>query len=567
MKRNGKRLVFLSLFFFFWLAAILGRLFYWQVLAKNHFYDALVDRKENKRVISAARGKIYSRDGFPLVSNKIIYSLFLWRPALRINLSELFKKVSPIIFYPANKENQEKKELLKKVLHQPAQKWIALAQNLNYGQYQALHDLHLSGLQFQLRRQRFYPEGSMAAHLLGFVGRDELGQPRGYFGLEGFYQEQLAGLMGVQQSGFWHFLNYDNKDVAPRQGRDLYLFLDRGVQFIADQALAAGVHRYGAKGGWVVILDSRSGAILALATWPKYDPSRYEQYSYQRFLDPVISASFEPGSIFKPLVMAAALNESVVKPESRCPCQGPIRIGKYEIKTWNEVYHPNSTMTDIIKNSDNVGMVYVARQLGAKKLFAYLQRYHLTKKTGIDLQGEMLPLLKSPDHWYPIDLATISFGQGIAVTPIQFITAFNALADGGVVYQPRVVARIVAGHKVFFTRKHILGRPLKAQTCREIKEMLVTAVNEGEAKWTRLSGYKIAGKTGTAQIPLKGHYAKKKTIASFAGFAPADNPRFTMLVSLQEPISSPWGSETAAPLWFQIARQLFTYWGIQPQGS
>ncbi len=567
MKREPRRLLFLALFFFFWWLAIIGRLFYWQVLAKTHFSDNLASL-EKREVVVGSRGKIYSHDGFPLATNKIAYNLFLWRPALKISLQALLQKIAPIIFYPPDQTKSLKENLLQKLSAQPQQKWLALAQNLNYGQYQALRDLHLEGLKFQQHQERFYPEGSMAAHLLGFVGRDKLGQPRGYFGLEGFYQEQLAGLAGIRQQGFWHFLNRRSDEVAPRQGRDLHLFLDRGAQFIAEQALAAGVRRYGAKGGWVVILDSRNGAVLAMATWPKYDPAHYNQYPYRQFLNPVISASFEPGSIFKPLVMAAALNEKVIKPESRCPiCSGPIQIGKYKIKTWNDVYHPNSTMTEIIKNSDNVGMVYVARQLGKKKLFAYLQKYHLTQKTGIDLQGEMLPQLKPPERWYPIDFATISFGQGIALTPIQFITAFNALADGGVVYQPRVVETIAAGQKIFPTVSRILARPLKPDACRQIKEMLVVAVNEGEAKWTRIRGYRIAGKTGTAQIPLAGHYADKKTIASFAGFAPADHPHFTMLVSLQEPTSSPWGSETAAPLWFQIARQLFIYWGIQPRGD
>jgi len=564
---KNRRLLLLAITFFIWFLAISARLFYWQVLAGDRFAPSQTSSRR-ALAVQPQRGRIFTSDGFPLVSNKESYLLFLWRPALKIKFNELLQKINPIIFYHESKEERERsKKLLARIINNiPNQQWLALKHHLTYGQYQALRDLHLSGLDFRDEKERFYPEGSMAAHLLGFVGSNKVGQPQGYFGLEGFYQNQLAGLAGIRsQSRFWGFLEGEGHPLPPRNGRDLYLFLDRGAQFIAEQALADAIKRYGAKEGWVIIIDSRNGSVLAMATWPKYDPGNYSHYAYQRFINPVISSSFEPGSILKPLVMAAALNEKVVDPQTECPiCAGPLTIGKYTIKTWNDVYHPRITMTDVIKDSDNVGMAFVSQKLGKEKLFKYFEQLNLTKKTGIDLQGEMVPPLKPIKEWHPIDLATAAFGQGIAMTPIQFIVAFNSLANGGTLIRPRVVKKIKDGQQVFYTKTENLSHPFNKYTCKQITEMLVTAVNQGEAKWTRLKGYRIAGKTGTAQIPIEGHYAEKKTIASFAGFAPADNPRFTMLVSLREPTSSPWGSETAAPLWFRIAKALFIYWGIKP---
>ncbi len=557
MVRNNQRGYWLALIFFFWFLALLGRFYYWQVLARDRFREAFLPAELVAKILPR-RGKIYSADGFPLVLNQRRYSLSVWRPNLKLSATALLEKISSIIFYrQASEKVEASRQLLLKALKNDKQHlWLVLKRHLSQGQYEALRDLHLAGLGFRAEDERFYPEGSMAAHLLGFVGRDENGQARGYFGLEGFYQRQLAGLTGYR----------DGEDqAAALNGRDLYLFLDRGAQFIVEEALARAIHRYRAKGGWVIVLDSRRATILAAAAWPSYNPGEYYRYPYRRFLDPIIAQTFEPGSIFKPLVMAAALNEGVVTPETRCNiCDGPLTIGQYKIRTWNNKYHPQTTMTAVIKNSDNVGMVFVARRLGLRKLLDYFQKFHLGQKTGVDLQGELNVPLRPLKDWHPIDLATASFGQGIALTPIQFITAFNSLANKGMVLQPRVVREIRDRRQDFLTKPVVLSHPLKETTCEQITKMLVVAVNQGEARWTRLPGYEVAGKTGTAQIPIKGHYAKNKTIASFVGFAPAEQPRFTMLVSLQEPTSSPWGSETAAPLWFQIARALFAHWGIAP---
>lgn len=245
---------------------------------------------------------------------------------------------------------------------------------------------------------------------------------------------------------------------------------------------------------------------------------------------------------------------------------GPVQIGPYVIRTWNNEYNGKISMTEVLEHSSNVGMVFVAQQLGREKLLAAIRKFGFGKLTNIDLEDEASPELRPDKEWAVVDEYTASFGQGIAVTPIQMVRALAALANGGKMMEPHVVKEIKdAKGKVTTVQPKVVSQVISPETARIVTEMMVAAVDNGEAKWAKPKGYRVAGKTGTAQIPVAGHYDATKTIASFVGFAPADKPRFVMLVTLREPSSSPWGSETAAPLFFTIARDLFTYWGIPPQ--
>jgi cell division protein FtsI/penicillin-binding protein 2 len=262
--------------------------------------------------------------------------------------------------------------------------------------------------------------------------------------------------------------------------------------------------------------------------------------------------------------MAAAIDSNSVSLNETCNlCAGPRTIADYTIQTWNEKYYPDSSMSDIIVHSDNVGMVYVAEKLGVNRFFDYLQKFGLLQKTNIDLQGEVSGKILPKTDWHSIDLATASFGQGIAFTPIQVLSAVSSIANKGEIFQPQVVAK-VQELKPIEIKPISAFRPISAKTAGIITQMMVEAVEKGEAKWAKPKGYQIAGKTGTAQIPIAGHYDPEKTIASFVGFAPAENPAFVMLVTLNEPKTSVWGSETAAPLWFSIAQDIFRLKKIAP---
>lgn len=408
----------------------------------------------------------------------------------------------------------------------------------------------------------------MAAQLLGFVGFDKFGRDVGYNGVEGFWDNRLrgkSGKIGQEQDPFgFPILVGHYKPTPPKAGNSLYLSLDRTIQFIVERRLEEAVVKYGAKDGTVIVAEPKTGNILAMATYPNFDPAQRSEFPENLYRNPAVADTFEPGSIFKLITMSAALDLSIVEPNTRCQCQGPQTIGEYQISTWNKKYHPNSTMTEIIQNSDNVGMTFVAQKLGVAKFFDYIARFGFGKLTGIDLQSEAAGAIREKDSWREIDLATASFGQGIAVTPIQMVQAVSAIANGGKLTKPRLVIEIDDGKHKETINEQDQKQVISPKTASQITEMMVNAVEKGEARYFAPKGYRIAGKTGTAQIPVAGHYDPTKTIASFIGFAPADNPRFVMLVRFSQPSSSPFGSETAAPTFFVIANEIFAYLGIPP---
>ncbi|MBX4205784.1 penicillin-binding protein 2, partial [Candidatus Microgenomates bacterium] len=406
--------------------------------------------------------------------------------------------------------------------------------------------------------------------VLGFVGKDDEGIDKGYFGLEGFYDLSLAGKPGyIQREADGKgapILIGGSKEIAAVAGVDIKTNIDKRIQFVVEDKLKLGIEKYGAKNGVAIIMDPKTGKVLSLAAYPAYDPGKYNQFEQSYFKNPAISDSFEPGSIFKPLIMAAGLDAGKIDVDTKCDiCSGPFPVDKYFIKTWNNVYNPNASMTDIIVHSDNVGMTFIGQKLGMDKLYDYVTSYGFGQLTGIDLQGEATPQLRPRNKWNIVDQATTTFGQGIAVTPIQMVKAFSAIANKGKIAQPQIVDKILNGANEQDVRPQISKQVISEKAAAETTAMMVEAVEKGEAQWTKIPGFKVAGKTGTAQIPVEGHYDSEKTIASFIGFAPASDPKFVMLVMLREPKSSPWAAETAAPLWFGIAKELFPYMGIQPE--
>jgi stage V sporulation protein D (sporulation-specific penicillin-binding protein) len=557
---DQRRFKFFLFFFGIINLLIIIRLFYWQIVKGNELSAVAKRQRVGVKETYSPRGTIYSNDNYPLAIDKPSFDLGLYLPNLDISDKEFSETVGPII-------EATPSSLLSKINSGP--KWMTVKRHLNSEQKEEISQLELKGISFDENSIRDYPEASMAAHLIGFVGSDKNGDPQGYYGLEGYYHQQLSGQPGLiiaENNPFGEIiLSADHIEETMRPGMDLNLYLDRPVQFILEEELKKGIEKYGAISGWGIIMNPKNGAISAMASFPNYDPANFSQYEKKLYPNPAIVEGFEPGSIFKPLVMAAAIEENVVKPDTKCTfCDQPKKIGDHTIKTWDDNYHPDSTMTEVIQNSDNVGMVFVAEQLGKKNMLDYLDKYGFGKKTGIDLQEEAALPLRNHNQWYPIDIATLSFGQGISVTPIQLVTAFSGLANNGKIVKPRLVRQITDGTKIAHDyQTQITGQPLSEKTTALIKEMLVNAVENGGAKWTKLDDLAVAGKTGTAQIPIAGHYDKEKTIASFIGYAPADNPKFVMLISLREPSTSPWGSETAAPVWFNIADKLSYYWGLK----
>jgi len=568
----------LSCFLFFGFLIIL-RLFYWQVMAGEDLAAAAEGQHQISFEIPAKRGQLLASDGFPLATTEEAFLLFASLPDLKEEPKAIAAKIAPLLVEEKeatpggeidfDQERQTKEELIKNRLNRQDLNWIPLEHKISRDTRTKIESLKIAGLGFEEEQQRSYPEGSSSAHLLGFVGQDINGRDKGYFGLEGYYDLELKGKAGIvrreKDALGQPILVAQIKDEEQSPGRDLLTTIDRSVQYIIERELSQGMEKYGAKSGSVIVM-APTGAILGMAALPAYDPANYEGYDKSLYPNPNVAFSYEPGSTFKIAIMAAALNEKVVKPETKCDqCTGPRVIGEYVIETWNDQYFPDATMIEVIQHSDNVGMVFVSEKLGIEKTVNYLEKFGLGQKTGVDLEDESVPILRPKEKWSQVDLATASFGQGIALTPLQMIRIGATIANQGRLVNPYLVKEIRGEEKTIVLGSES-GQPVLTQaTASVMTEMMVNAVEKGEAKWAKPPGYRIAGKTGTAQIPVAGHYDEEKTIASFIGFAPADEPQFVMLVTLREPTSSPWGSETAAPLWFKISQELFNYFAILPE--
>lgn len=540
------------------LAAILViKLGYLQIIKASELSMSAKTQRQNTQVIPSTRGDIKASDGYVLASSLLKYNLQVDSRYFP-KKNEEYSKLLPLIGSTASANLYYK-------LADSSSYWFTVVSDLNDEQKREIEKLKISGIEWESSVRRWYPEASISAHLLGFVGKNDEGNPKGYFGLEGFYDRELNGYPGKivgENDVFSRPILLDGQEYIPDiAGSELITSIDRTLQYLAYDKLKKGLSKYQAVSGTISIMEPSTGRILAMVSLPDYDPNNYTQSDDVLYRNPLIADAYEPGSTFKVIVMASALDAQVVDEDTKCTiCSGPVAVSDALIKTWNEKYYPESTMTEVIQHSDNVGMVFAGRKLGKEKLLKYFEKFGFGKETGIDLQEETGAPLRPVDQWYELDVTASTFGQGIAVTPLQMLRAVGAIANKGVLMTPRVVDTIAS--------KKVVQKPgvqvISQLAAAKMAKMMINSVDKGEAKWAKPAGFVIAGKTGTAQIPVSGHYDKVKTIASFIGFAPADNPKFVMLVTLREPKTSQWGSETAAPLWFDLSRDIFRYFGLVP---
>jgi cell division protein FtsI/penicillin-binding protein 2 len=415
---------------------------------------------------------------------------------------------------------------------------------------------------------RFYPQGSLASHVIGFVG----GNRSGNYGVEAYYNSFVDPQSGIGLLQKTHDtlgqLDESVRRFIPSMGnKDLILTIDSGVQWILEDELQKAVTAYRATGGTIIVMEPHTGALLGIANWPNFDPNQYSKTLVDHFQDPAISLLYEPGSIFKLITMAAALDTNVITPTTMYTDSGAITVGGRVIFNSNRVGYGRVSVTEALARSLNVVTAQVAEQVGAEAFYRYIHRFGFGQLTEVDLAGEVPGLLKEPgnDLWSLSDLGTNSFGQGIAVTPIQMASAVSAIANGGYLMRPSVVSARVYHEEVLFTQPRVVRPVLKPKSVEDLTAMMVDTVRTGNVA-ASVAGYTIAGKSGTAQIPSKDGYEKDATITSFVGFAPADDPKIVILVKLDrpDPTISEWATHTAAPVFAQVARRLFTHLNIPP---
>ncbi len=443
-----------------------------------------------------------------------------------------------------------------------SQPWVMLAPRVSadVGQQITQLDYIRSSLDIQPVSRRSYPQGTLAAQIIGFVGGDQ----RGYYGVEGYYQDQLAGRERDQLVSNIPFDVPQDENI--HYGNDVVLTIDRDIQFLAETELQRAINESGSTKGTIIIMNPRNGDILAMASYPTFDPNDYAAITDASLLvNPAIAEQFEPGSIFKVLTMAAALDSGAVSQYDTYVDQGEITIGGVTIKNWNRQAAGVTDMTQVLVQSLNVGVSTIALRMGPTNFYDRLSRFGIGRTTGVDLQGEAAGTLYVPGDtdWSESQLGTNSFGQGVATTPLQMLVAVNAIANDGLMMQPHVFKQLVDGNQVQNSQPSTLSRPISAETAHIVRDMMVAVVRDGLDGNAQVAGYTIAGKTGTAEIPSPVGYEPGVSIASFVGFLPADNPQVSVIVKLDRPRDY-WGSQVAAPVFQRLAERLVILLKIPP---
>ena len=517
------------------------------------------------------RGDIYDRNGHLLAGNETIYTVGVDIPSM-VNADALGREVS-------SKLGLDYEKTYNKLLNPYGLVFVPLKNYVTSDELAPLKESFekmddeaeahyqsspLSGLEFQANLQRTYPENELASNIIGFFNHDLLGS----FGVEEKYNDLLAGLPVIA----WVPQDPNRAAEIPKvpDGTTLILTIDRDLQAAAESSLDQALSDYGANNGTIIIMDPRTGEILAMATTPRLNLNEFwdygnvfanESYGY----NPAISMQYEPGSVFKVLTMAAGLDSGTVVPDTIFNDTGSIVVGDVLIQNWDRRPWGPQDMTGCLQHSLNVCLAWISSSMGQDTFYDYMQRFGLGRPTGIDLAGETIGRLKVPGDadWYPVDLGTNAFGQGVAVSPIQMITAASAIANNGRMVTPHVLYAMVGEGRQSNIQMQPAGTPIRAETAHTLSEMLANSL-ENEASMALVPGYRVAGKTGTAEIPINGYYNSDATNVSFVGWGPVDDPQFMIYIWLDRPSTSIWANDTAAPLFSEIAQKTVILLDIPP---
>jgi stage V sporulation protein D (sporulation-specific penicillin-binding protein) len=554
------RLTWVARAVLFFAGLLFVRFFQVGVLEHQKFRALAQNQHVAIREVAPERGEIIANpDDYPLATNVQTYAVSVvpknvkdkqkfseaLAPSLGISSLELFDKIN---------NNR---------LYLPP-----ISRGLSEADADKIAALNLVGVVIVPESVRFYPEGATGSHILGFVNAEGLGQ----YGIEGYYDEVLRGFKGLvefEKDPKGRAINLPDIKTQARDGTTLYTTIDRNVQFFVETKLKDGIERFKANGGSIVVMDPKSGETIAMSSLPSFDPGNYKEagnVDQSLFLNPATSASWEPGSVLKPVIMAAALDTGTVEPETEGVFSNYVVVQGFEIHTAQDKAFGKETMTEVLENSDNVAMVWLSEKLGKEKMREYLSSFGFGSKTDIDTQGEATGSLPALKDWRDINRATISFGQGIAMTPLQLTRAYAALGNHGKLVWPHFVKRLKSpdGEILEVAPKEV-RQAISQESAAKISAMLVSVVERGHGKRAKVTGYKVAGKTGTAQVPdPKGGYYDDRHIGSFCGFAPASDPKFAMCVKLNEPKTVEFAESSAAPIFGEIAAFMLSYYGIPP---
>ena len=502
------------------------------------------------------RGTIFDRNGNELATNLEVESVFVVPQEVRDR-----KYTSRVL---ASALNQNYDRIYKEVSSKKQFTWIK--RKVPADEITHLKKLALSGVNFRSEQKRFYPKRELAANVIGFVGTDDLGLA----GIEHTYQEKLKGVVysqSIEQDGKGRTIQALNNLSRSSLGNyDLMLTLDEVIQFTAEHHLKKQVDRYKADSGMVVVMDPYSGEIYAMANVPQFNPNNFNAFPRETWKNNAVVSSYEPGSIFKPIVAAAAIDKGVAQPHDRFFCEnGSFKVGKNKIGEAENHKFGSLSMKEIIAKSSNIGAIKIAQKLGKNFFYEYIQKFGFGEKPGVRLPGVSSGLLGERGSWTDYSLASISFGHEIAVTPLQMVAALSAIANGGTLMEPHITKALMRDGKIVEQIKpKKIRRVISKKTSRQMMEILKFVVKDGTGKNAAVEGFDVAGKTGTAQkyITKTKSYSKTEFVSSFIGYAPADAPRLVILVMIDNPKGVHWGSVVAAPVFREIAKKSLRYLNV-----
>jgi cell division protein FtsI/penicillin-binding protein 2 len=550
---RARRSLYLGGALILWILAIGLRLYDLQIIQYVQLL-ARAQRQQQRTVeIAPKRGTIFDRHMHPLAMSLAVDSVY----AVPSEISDpalVSRMIAPILgLDPQDLEGQFK----------TYRTFCWVKRKITAGQSARIRELSLKGIYFQKEMKRFYPDGELASHVLGYVGMDD----QGLGGLEYELNKEIRGRPGkvlLRTDARRQSFHSIERDGEP--GKNVVLTLDEDIQYAAEKALADTVQKWHAAGGTVIVQNPHTGEILALANQPTFDPNHYEKFRPRDRIDRAISWIYEPGSTFKLVTVSAALEDHVARPNDVINCQmGGIVLAGHTIHDHERF--GDLTVAEILMHSSDVGAIKLGLRLGEDRLYQYIRHYGFGSRIDVDLPGEECGLVRPPSHWSGIAIGEISIGQGIGVTPLQMVSAYSAIANGGVMIQPRIVRDIFLGGAYDSVPIGFGRRVVSAGTAEKMKQMLAGVVLHGTGTTAQLSGYTAAGKTGTAQkIDASGHYSKTHYIASFVGFAPVEKPAVTILVVIDSPVGAIYGAQVAAPAFRSIAEQTLRYLNV-PQDN
>ncbi|HEY6803806.1 MAG TPA: penicillin-binding transpeptidase domain-containing protein [Pyrinomonadaceae bacterium] len=543
----------------FWMFAVSARLVYLQVSQHQGLATRARQQQQNAIETSPRRGDLLDRQGRELARSVQTVSLFVDPDGL--NADQLSCTASELAKVLDEKESDLLKEL--QDAQNDKKRFVWIARRLDADKANPIVEAKLPGLNAVLEPKRFYPNGSLASHVLGFVGLD--GQ--GLAGLEQVYNTKITGEPGqlfIEKDAIGR--PYESYEIAPKQGQTVVLTIDQSIQYEVERALQGAVERTHAKSGSAIVLDPRSGEILALANAPSFDPNAVAVSPADNRRNWALQNVYEPGSTFKIVAYSAAIEKKLAKPDDKIDCQmGAITVA-------GRVVHDHKpfgtlTLSEALAKSSNVAAIKLGMRVGDAGMYDFMTRFGFGSKTGVELPGETSGILRKLERWQPSSIGSLAMGQEVGVTPVQMVAAFGALANDGVRIAPHLVREIRnADGGVVYSAQPEQRRVVSPETAIALRGMLEGVTLNGTAKKAQLDGYSAAGKTGTAQKidPKTKTYSSTKFIGSFVGFAPVNNPQVVIIVVMDEPAGSYHGGDVAAPVFREIAEQILPGMGVMP---